>query len=1416
MLCFQTLGSKLRERERERESKRLRRFVKFLFSFLFFVSFFFTVNSSVYATNTLQDQFTTDRAVGAVNGTATEPGPGGNRTITDTGSKIAIGSGQLLMDAGSSHFNDPMITWSGLSAGRQIGRVFMFDLDVSNPAAGQRNFGWVKTPISDTFGIWGPALRLSAASSILIWTNSGNNTTAAGLTFTPGVYSFAIVQDNPGAKYFVKGGIYTDWTLFWVSTSGSENVLPALNSYSAELKADNTVVTDLTGSWATSTGLATVNVTSPTANYTDIMPADAWVEETWTPATNDVFELSVRRTDDNNRWILRADQAAGTVKLIQKQAGVETERATSNVTLSAGTAYRMTFSTYGTMFAGYVANANKFTYNGTGSTFNQTATGVKTNLAGSNLRVWPAGSNNEYSTLNSYQITSEQSTATLATNISAYWRLDELAGVSGYGIREDSVGSSHLTPNGTLDRTATAGKIGKAPWFVNTEGDYLNVADNAALSVSAANSFTIAAWVDMQSKVSQTFVSKGYNRTTPGSMEYALDYDSGVDRFRFLVSDGSTLVTLQADKLGAPSASNWYLLVGKYDSSTGKIYLKVNNGLVDSATSAGAWDGTNEFRIGGVASYYANAYVDEVGLWKKATTDLEDRTLWNTGTGIQYPFDSTPLVVFDGDSLTRGYGLNITTDSYPYQLRSSLSGYTYDVEGANGESLSTMLANAPTNIDPLYNSRRTKNIVVIWGGINDFIWDSKTAAQVYADTVSYGQARRAAGWKVVVVTTLPTGNASAPADYETKRTTLNANILANWNTFADAIADPGADATIGQTSSPNNTSYYQSDKTHLTAVGATIVANLVKAAIQSPIISSVSPGSPISTGTTITWTTNTYSSSKIDYGLTNSYGSSTTETDTSPYVKSHSVAISSLVACSTYHYRTRSKDAMGNETIDTDNTFTTSGCTASSVATATASAQITTAAGGTLTLLDSNSHGLTLNVPISFAGSDANFQAHQLDKTTVLTTTSTPAGYSAAGGYFYELKALTDISTTISTFNNALTANIAYGASDISGLDESTLKIYRWDGSIWNQLTGCVVSTAAKTVTCTTTNFSVFGLFGQVPATTTSSSSSNSNSSTSTTACNDQTPGTKAPWLYGAIAQDSGSVLLYFTEADNPVNKYVLEYGTQSGNYPYGVQDMGVNSRGQMTFLVKSLSPNTTYYFKVRGGNGCATGSWSNEISATTKGLVSFNQLDITQSQLETQPVAEIPSNTSCQTYTVKFGDTLWSIAKNLLGDGNKYKEIVNQNKDTYSSLETSNDLRSGWELKINCGKQTTTEETKKPTETQGGYDVKVKVVDTNKNPVEGVTVTLHSTPQTTTTDKNGVAAFKNVEAGDHKVLIAYNNFEGEQSINLTGNVKEFDLNVIVQQKAISLSPLAYGIIGVMGLAILGLIVLLIKNKSKG
>jgi len=69
------------------------------------------------------------------------------------------------------------------------------------------------------------------------------------------------------------------------------------------------------------------------------------------------------------------------------------------------------------------------------------------------------------------------------------------------------------------------------------------------------------------------------------------------------------------------------------------------------------------------------------------------------------------------------------------------------------------------------------------------------------------------------------------------------------------------------------------------------------------------------------------------------------------------------------------------------------------------------------------------------------------------------------------------------------------------------------------------------------------------------------------------------------------------------------------------------------------------------------------------------------------------------------------------------------------------------------------------------------------------------------------------VEEGEHKVIIAYRNYQGEQTVYFTGDVKEFDINITIQPKNLFLSPLVLSVIGFLALIIVVLGTMLVKAK---
>ncbi len=106
--------------------------------------------------------------------------------------------------------------------------------------------------------------------------------------------------------------------------------------------------------------------------------------------------------------------------------------------------------------------------------------------------------------------------------------------------------------------------------------------------------------------------------------------------------------------------------------------------------------------------------------------------------------------------------------------------------------------------------------------------------------------------------------------------------------------------------------------------------------------------------------------------------------------------------------------------------------------------------------------------------------------------------------------------------------------------------------------------------------------------------------SSSPPGCSESAP-SSAPTVTSVKPLDQNTLQVIWSRAGDPVSYYALEYGTVSGTYTWGVTSFG-NSQST-SYTVGLLSPKTTYYFKVRAGNGCATGAWSNEASGTT-GLI--------------------------------------------------------------------------------------------------------------------------------------------------------------------------------------------------------------------
>ena len=278
--------------------------------------------------------------------------------------------------------------------------------------------------------------------------------------------------------------------------------------------------------------------------------------------------------------------------------------------------------------------------------------------------------------------------------------------------------------------------------------------------------------------------------------------------------------------------------------------------------------------------------------------------------------------------------------------------------------------------------------------------------------------------------------------------------------------------------------------------------------------------------------------------------------------------------------------------------------------------------------------------------------------------------------------------------------------------------------------------------------------------------SNNNQSSSSPENCTASPPGTKVPEIYAAQPLSATSLRIYFIEPDQPADKLVIQFGTESGTYQFGADNIGY-SPGMRTFDVHHLQQKTKYYFQMRAGNGCAPGEWPSEfvgITSNSKSLVSIGG--------------------SSEPLKLEITD------------------VLTESNDTPIQPEASD---SG---KVTQESESEAETAPDSTEVQR-FEVEIIVKDDKGHSIPKAAVTLYSEPKHATTDENGIARFAEVEPGDHRVEIAYDGYYGEKEFTLKGNVEKFQVEITATPQNPFLRP---QVVVVLGILILAIMLLIAKN----
>lgn len=403
----------------------------------------------------------------------------------------------------------------------------------------------------------------------------------------------------------------------------------------------------------------------------------------------------------------------------------------------------------------------------------------------------------------------------------AYWRGSYLGGLS-EGARvptwPDCSGSANDATNGTsstqpFKATDYLGNI--ACRFDAVTNTFLNIPSSLSVTSKACSVYIRVRGMGVNDATS----GPGYIDLGNGSQ--AFWYMANASGWRMTLLDGGGNPNMPINKFVSTES---YSVLGRIASSSSTYFWNADTFYSASATTSNLLSGG---RIGQRATggFELKGDITDICVYNRALSTNED-------VAVRKALAPQPFywnLIFDGDSLTKGYTIAnpthpIITNTYPWKACRQLSSVKGGNIGVTGAKLTAMpvvsLASVNTN-------DYGKNVVIIWGGTNDIYVDGVDNATVLTRLQSYVSARKAEGWKVIILSMIV--RSQFDPTMEGYRVAFNSSISSD-HSFADGFADVAADARLQNYS---DTTYFESDGVHLTPTGYGVVADIVVPVINS-------------------------------------------------------------------------------------------------------------------------------------------------------------------------------------------------------------------------------------------------------------------------------------------------------------------------------------------------------------------------------------------------------------------------------------------------------------------------------------------------------------------------------------------------------------------------------------------------------